>query len=504
MSISGIERSRTILFVKLGTHPELATLASRVEDLVPGLRIVGIGADDTTPRDVGEQVVHEKDVALGAYDQWWSRQLYVDPDLYLQIISKEGQLLRMAERVARQDVFSIHQPKFPVAEFVHDVDGTTQLLLRQISFWDWIIRHHKIDGVIFQNIPHNFWDAALHAVVTARRVPSMCFHNVLPFITSVYIYEDPNDMGNLRFGKSILNEANRRYGLVADSVNRQSVMWRRVSTSEAKKGRLSGSTAAVSVSSRAKSLVADPRIALRKITRSVGRRRELKGTSADYESVTSEHGLPQRFVFIELQRAANMTTHVKGYMYADAREMIAHIAFSLPNDTQLVVRESSRTGSSRGPRRELFWTQIAAIPRVIVVSSNIDTNEILEKSLAIVELGYSSLALEAMNNNVPVVVLGLTHLHGAPNVHVVAESSRLAEVLNGVCSSPSSRRGETESTTQALRDWADIARSATLEGRLSSFRDPNEADDETGNRLVGNTAAVIAAWCELRLHGKGR
>jgi hypothetical protein len=493
--------SRTLLFVKLGTHPELASLASRVRELIPGLRIVGIGTDETTLNDIGEQVVHERDVALGAYDEWWTRQLYVDPDLYLQVLAKEGQLLRMAERVASQDEVSINQPRFPVAKFVHDVNGTTQLLLRQISFWDWVLKHHKVDGVVFQTIPHNFWDAVLHAVVAARRIPSMCFHQVLPFSTSVYMYESPADMGNLSFGRMILAEADRRYGLFPDSENRRSIMWRRVSTAEAQMGRLSGSRSSTSYASRINSLFKVPRQTPRKVARTIRRRIEMGRTFADYESAVTCSELPERFVFIELQRAANMTTHVKGYMYADVREMIAHIAFNLPKHVHLVVRESSRSGSSRGLRREKFWTQVAAIPNVSVVSLTLDTSEILARAMAVVELGYSSLALEAINKNVPVVVLGLTHLHGAPNVHTITHSSALVDVLRSVCTPPRGSRGESDETTKALRAWADDARRATLEGGLSSFRDTNESDNNYGIRLLRNTSAVIAAWFELRVSG---
>jgi len=495
-----ISNQDSILFVKLGTHPELSTIAREVRSLISGIRIVGIGTDYTTSNDVGDMIAHERDVTLGAFDEWWNQDLFVDPELYLKVMVKEGQLLRMAERVARRDVYEVRRPQFPVAEFSYDVSGSMQLLLRQLAFWDWILQRHHVKGVVFQNIPHNFWDATLHAVVEARGIPTLCFHEVFPFRKSVYIYEHPLSMGDLSDGKTLLFEADRRYGLIPDSVGRRDRMWKQVSLGEAVRIREVGAGAFMGAWSRAKSLVARPSQVSGKALRAIRRRWQLRKTNRDYKRAATDLPLPEKFVFMELQRSANMTTLVKGYMYGDPREMVAHVADCLPTGYMLVVRESSRSGSSRWARREKFWVQIASIPNVQVISSDVDTEEILTAASGMIELGYSSLALEVVNRDLPVVVLGLTHLQGAPNAFIVNKPSELRSVIERAIDESRSRQPRLNEIGTGLRAWADKTMSSTLEGRLSSHRDKSdESDSAYGTRMVGNTARVIAAWFELRV-----
>jgi len=490
----------SVLFVKLGTHPELSTIAREVTKLTPGIRVIGIGTDETTPSDIGEMIAHERDVTLGAFDAWWNQQLFVDPELYLKVVNREGQLLRMAERVARHDVYEVRLPGFPVAKFSYDVDGSMQLLLRQLAFWDWILHKHNVKGVVFQNIPHNFWDATLYAVVEARGIPTLCFHEVWPFMKSVYIYEHPLSMGDLSHGKKLLTEASHRYGMIPDSLGRRDRMWKQVSVGEAVRSRQVGSGSTMGVWSRIRSLFRRPGQVSGKAVRAIRRRRQLRETSRDYEAAVTALRFPERFVFMEMQRSANMTTLVKGYMYGDPREMVAHVAGSLPAGYTLVVRESSRSGSSRGARREKFWIQISSIPHVQVISSEVDTKEILAAASGMIELGYSSLALEGINRGLPVVVLGLTHLQGAPNAFIVNRPSELRMVMGRALNKTPLRQLHQEELEAGLRAWADETMHSTLEGRLSSHRDKSdESDPAYGTRIVGNTARVVAAWCELRV-----
>lgn len=488
----------SILLVKIGTHPELATIASQIRDLLKGIRVIGIGTDSTTTEDVGEVVAHENDLMFGSYDEWWKQQLFVDPDLYRDLLAKEGQLLRMAERAAKSNLYEVRQPAFPVTRFAGDIEGGMQLLLRQFAFWDFVIQHNHVKAAVFQSIPHNFWDATLFAVAESRNVPTLCFHEVWPFINSTYIYEKPMEMGDLTVGENILAMAQHRFGLIPDSTERRERMLSQVTLADAVRGRQIGAGTSLGMRSRVGALLSTPRFLPQKVVRSLLRRKRLRETVKDYESVTTRKGLPKRFFFMELQRSANMTSHVKGFMYGDAREMIAHIANSLPSNFELVVRESSRSGSSRGVRRRGFWQQVAAIPRVHVVSSDSQIDAIFEKTAGLVELGYSSLALEALNRGIPVVVLGLTHLHDAPNAFIVKESAKLGQAFQAAVDCASSSTDQATKVSLGLRDWADKARLATIEGRLSSDRNATIQDPNYGVRLINNTARVIAAWYEMK------
>ena len=494
------DTKNSILFVKLGTHSALSTVAQQFLDLVSDVRVVGIGTDTTRTCDVGEIIAHERDLLLGAYDDWWNWQLFVDPALYLKVVPKIGMLLRMTERIPRGKLSKVRNPQFPVAEFSHQVGDGMQLLLRQLAFWDWILRREKVAGVVFQNVPHNFWDSTLHAVVEARGLPTLCFHEVLPFSKSIYIYENPFSMGDLGFGTMLLSEARRRYGLIPDSLDRRARMCSQVSLGEAIRRQRIGSSLSPGVWSRVLGLLATPRLAPGRLLESARRRQSLRRTTRDYQNVASMHSISEKFFFVELQAPANATSLVKGYMYGDLREMVAHVSASLPTGYSLVVRESSRSNRTRRSRREKFWLQIASLPNVRVASTVIDTHDLLERATGLIELGYSSIALESINRGLPVVVVGLTHLQRVPNVIAVNETTELKDALLQAVQISEMRKQVTSDLETDLRAWADMTRHATLEGRLSADLDDEDiSDSEYRGRLTGNTARVIAAWYELRV-----
>lgn len=493
------ESQQSILLAKLGTQPELSGIVDKLSELLPGKRLLGIQVAGVADSPNLTVVAHERQLVLGAFPDWWNRQLYVDPDLYVRLQGRESQLLRMVERVARHDVFQVDQPSFPAESFSDGFDGRSQLLLRQIAFWDWVLREYNVKAVVSQNLPHNFWDAVLHAVVEARDIPYFYFHEVRPFLTSVYLYEQLSEMGDLQRGREMITTLSTQGVLVADSQTRPEYMHKQVGADQAISHQEMGRKQTHSLRKRIWSLVSPPRHIPYKAMRAA-RRRVLDGRSRRREQrVTLSSNLPERYFLLELQIQGNATNLVKGYMYGEPREMVAHVASSLPEGCELLVRESSRQGSRKQPRREYFWKHLAALPRVHVIPDDHDSNDLLKNSVGLIELGYSSLALEAINLGVPVVVLGLTHLHGAPKTYVVSDYSSLSEVLQTVDVSSEIPHSANDETRLALYAWADKTRAATIEGSLTSYPKNRSNDPHYQERVVNNIAQVVAAWYKSRV-----
>ena len=489
-----LDSQESILLAKLGTQPELSGIVDKLSELMPSKRFLGIQVAGVAASTNLQVIAHERQLVLGAFPDWWNRQLYVDPDLYVRLQGRESQLLRMAERVARHDVFQVDQPAFPAESFNDGVDGRSQLLLRQIAFWDWILRTHNVQAVVSQNLPHNFWDAVLHAVVEAREIPYLYFHEVRPFLTSVYFYEQLSEMGDLRRGREMIETLSARGDLVADSLTRGEFMRKQVGTDQAVGHQRMGRKQTYSLKRRVRSLVWPPRHLPYKAMRAARRRWRDSRSRRREQRVAQASKLPSRYFLLELQIQGNATNLVKGYMYGEPREMVAHVANSLPEGCYLLVRESSRQGSRKQPRREYFWKQVAAVPRVHVISDEHDSSDLLRNSVGLVELGYSSLAMEAINLGVPVVVLGLTHLHGAPKTYVASDYASLSEALRIVDANSDFVDCENESTSAALHAWADDTRAATIEGSLTSYPRSRVNDPYYRERLVNNVAQVVAAW----------
>ena len=490
--------TNSLLLAKLGTQPEIREVVDQIARLLPGTQLLGIQSSFAPLPESVIPIAREETLLLGAFDDWWAQQLYVDPMLYVKLLPRESQLLRMAERVAIHDLYELEHPRFPAEKFTDDFDGRMQLLLRHIAFWDWVIKSKHVEAVVGQNLPHNFWDAVLYEVAVARGIPYLCFHEVRPFLNCLYIYESPNEMGNLTFGRELISRTSQRYGWIEESKPRKSLMRHQVSPDNAVANREAGTQKDFTFYSRLQRLLTKPRFIPQKLYRFVRRRIGSSYAQRSKPRLVDCREIQQPFFLMELQAQSNATTLLKGYMYGDPREMIAHVADCLPEGTSLVICESSREKSRRRPRRKQFWTQVASLPSVHIADTAPDMNSLLERSSGLIELGYSSIALAAINKGVPVVLLGLTHLPKLPNTYHVKTKEQLREALLDSISN-SGGRVQSESIGEALEEWVESTRAATIEGTLSSFPRVAETEQQYVARVVNNVAHLVATWFEMRV-----
>lgn len=494
-----MDASRTInqasmLLVKLGTHPVASGIAAEIRDLVPGIRVLGIETDFSSVNDIGVGVIHEKMVAAVDNEAWWDEHLYVAPDLYQKLRGYEGQWLRMMERIPSSKRRNNSFGFFGQSDAGGSLDKRFRIVLRSIAMWDRILDTNSVDAVIFQNIPHNFWDAILYRVAQAKNIPTLVFHiNTRPFVDAIYVYENIDQMGDLEIGRSLLASAESLFGLVPDSSSRRSRM-----TSSIAIGSLDQQhprdTRATTVIVEALNRLFSSRVSPKIVLYYLVRKRVNRLRDREWKSCISGGPVPQKFFMIELQRPGNATTLVKGIAYADPYQMIAHVADSLPNGWQLLIRESSRPKSERRPRHKDFWNQISSIPKVYVAHPDINVESLLSSTTGVIELGYSTLAMRAINRGISVIVLGLTHLKNVPNTYVIEDSTELTDVLRRVASESSQGGQELGNLRNPLDDWIENTAQSTIEGNLTVTNRFGVPNDEYKERLVRNTARVIAAW----------
>jgi len=187
-------------------------------------------------------------------------------------------------------------------------------------------------------------------------------------------------------------------------------------------------------------------------------------------------------------------------MFADQRESLAMIAKHLPSEWALVVKESDRQWTRMYPRRRNFWTHIAAIPKVHVIASTTNALQMLEQSSGLVETSYSTLALQALQRGLPVIVLGHTHIGELLGVSSVRSDSEAAEAVRTVCSREGNRFDPVR-TKESLELFLEKKLVSTVEGALSYAPklDTREELRAFQQRTVTNVSAVIVAWLHLRL-----
>jgi hypothetical protein len=403
----------------------------------------------------------------------------------------------MYDRIAIQDLSEVARPSPPIPHFKNSFDDRTQLFLRQTAFWDFALQHFAIDAVIAQNYGHTGFDAVLQAVAVANGLPYMFFHEFRPFLRSLQVYESVSGLDSDVPSRDVIEYAKKHFPFAPDSPGRRELMRQQIGLEESSK-----KSASPPSSTNRRSLL---RRVLRLMTsrdrlfRTVRRRFRNSKSMKDERKAQSTKEFPRRFLFCELQSQPNGTTALKGSMFADQRESLAMIAKYLPSEWALVVKESDRQWTRMYPRRRSFWTHISVTPKVHVIASTADAMQMLERSSGLVETSYSTLALQALQRGLPVILLGHTHIGELAGVFNVRSDSEAAEAVKTVCSREG-KRFEPSRTKESLESFLEKKLVSTVEGALSYAPrlDTKEELQAFKRRTVTNVSAVIVAWLHLK------
>lgn len=488
-----------LLLVKIGTEPGLELIVNQIREFLPNVELVGITTENKSTESLYDiSVARSTETTLGSYPELASGSYFVRPELYEHVMRSESALLRMCERVALHDLTTVKRPAHPSPMFRNSIDDRQQLVLRQLAFWDYVFQHYKINVVVLQNYGHNMWDFALETVARSRQIPLMFFHEVRPFLSSLFVCESLADLDDSSFGKGVISEARSRGWFDGDSNERQARMVEQAGLRSSTGSKLMNNQRSdLSFSfvflRRLRNYSSHP---FQKLRRTLSRRLLIHSSQRE-ERCVSVGTIPNRYMFMELQSQPNGTTARKGWMYADLREMVAHIAESLPEGHSLVVRETPRQLARMYPRRKGFWKSLAAIARVVVVDSTLTTTELVSNASAVIEVSYSSLAFKAVSQGTPVVVLGHTHLRGILGVFAAGIHGDLARVMSHALEF-SYNRPQLSEIQESIELWMSETRSSTIEGALSSI--PQEVDKAIYTKTVSrNVAGVIATWVLRKL-----
>lgn len=481
------------VLMKFGSEPILSAVPSRMRAIDSRIRTFGILNSDSQDHTYDHVITTSIDSMLAAHTEYLSENLYVRPEIYAAVSHVEGRVLRIYDRVVLEDQTKLKHPSHPTPRFRGTTDDRSQLFLRQVAYWDWVLLRHKINAVIWQNYAHVGWDCALEAVARANRIPYLFFHEVRPFLNSQYIFDSVEAIGDLSLGEHLITAAKAHGWYVEDTAGRGDAMCRQISI-------LSENSPSQSLGLPDGFFMFRRRIG-RLLTSPKQFHRSLRRRWSNYRSMKDERNslscgnLPVKYLFCELQSQPNATTAIKGWMFPDQRESLAMIASELPDDWRLVVKESDRQWSRMMPRRKNYWSQIAALERVYVVSSNADSRSLMRGSCGLLETSYSTLALEAVLNRVPVLILGKTHIAGLPGVLQINSTSEARDAVSRIILGKTEKLDEKQLGDE-IQKFVGAHRAATLEGALSST--PHfESDDELRryqSRLESNVAGIAVAW----------
>lgn len=487
-SAPGESRTGSVLFVELGSEREFQPIVDIVRKLMPGFHVLGIRPVGSQVNSVYDEIIaDEANLLRGNLRCRDGRNQFVRPELFVTLSDFIGRTFRTAGKISGRVRSSADSYSMILRHFLH-----------LSSFWDNAISNNGIRAVVFKNPPHVFWDTSLYSVCKALKIPTLFFHSVPPFEDATYVYDDINQLGSIEFSRQIIEAADLNYILRPESALRAQKMQVQLSSS---------SIGMKLLSAQMENALSKQRI-LNLLRRRSGKSKalfkaiETRVLHLKYEyhrrKFQSEEALPEEYVLLELQPENNATTTIKGHMYGSQIEMISHVANSLPLGFKLVVKENIRQVKRLSNRQKHFWSDVAKVPRVHLCGDEVENEYLVDRCRAVIELGYSSLAMKSAMSGVPVVVLGLTHLKGISNIWTVSPEESLDSVLDSILNKDRSEIHMSQIDIEdSLTKWLLRTRESTLDGNLTRFRSSNDEEDKNLQSFNWNVAAVVATWLSL-------
>jgi hypothetical protein len=175
-----------------------------------------------------------------------------------------------------------------------------------------------------------------------------------------------------------------------------------------------------------------------------------------YLALISEPDFADKFFLYPLHFHPEASTSVYAKNFDDELATIRNIAMNLPLGYQLYVKEHT---AALGIRPLAFYKMLKNIPNIKVVSHDVNTKELIKKSMGVITL-TSTVGYEAVLLGKPVILFGRVFYESAPNVYRVFTWNELFSICKELLSNQSSP--SIEARTNFLASYF----MSTLEGNV--------------------------------------
>lgn len=135
-----------------------------------------------------------------------------------------------------------------------------------------------------------------------------------------------------------------------------------------------------------------------------------------------------KYVLFPIHYRPEASTSVLARYYENDYEIIKNIAFSLPHNTFLVVKEHR---SNIGNNTQSFYKRIKRLPNTILLSPEYPLKANIDKFDSVITLS-STVGYEALQKSVPVGVLGDVFYQNYPGSTIIDSPQALFEYIQGI------------------------------------------------------------------------
>ena len=296
----------------------------------------------------------------------------------------------------------MHQRRFP--HFQNTLYDSQTAFNMQFGVVVKLLATQSPDLVLFGNIPHGGHDLLLYEVAKALGIRTLVLFQI-PICARFFILENIEDLGRPNNHESGSGEPIENPPEVSTPV----YMRRRRATLKSmllkirRRIRFYGSLSAMAQRAR------EARYSryLRRATRPLPDDR--------------------RLIYFPLHLQPEMTTSAMGGVYGDQVLAIERLARKIPPDVLIGVKENPKQSAFQRPQS--FFQRLNAIPNAMLVSSSLDTYELIRRAVAVATVTGTA-GWEAINLGKPVIVFGHAWYEALPGVIKYDQGFTFDKVLN--------------------------------------------------------------------------
>lgn len=508
--------------MELGATEAGKGVIRHLRSLLPGVWIAGVEKQLKYESTVFDHVVtNQFDAFYGRYPEIDTSALAISPELHSLIKPHEGKLLNVTGLASVRSTMDYPAPIRGVPVFSDSYDSRKDLLDRHVRYWNYVLDEYKIDAVFHENLGQEIFDYVALVVARAKGIPTLVFNISGQFPRVLFVQENECELGNLQFGATLKQRIGAH--LLAEDpqfIRRSLPVVQSSPDAGLSTVQNQGSNASYKTSPFISWLFdrniykneVTPLLVVRALGRKLSRvskhpaerlrvfrrsRELLRWTRASMREEGAHCKSPDLqgpYIYLPLHFQPETSTSIKGRHFYTLREAVAYLASELPKNWKLIVKEHPHQFRRLLKRVPGFYSQIAAIPNVILVSHLYENSTLVKHARAVACVSHSSITAHAVFAGKPVISLGDSHFREAPNYFCIADTPTLRNVLHQIAI------GELAKNDLALEAFTRKLEAATFEGEFGERPDDLSESEwrRTTSVTANNISRVIVEW--LKMH----
>lgn len=405
---------------------------SKLENVKFAVAIEAFGVGEKVDTDFNfiEKIIDHYKAVWAHFDDDLDLFPPVDEQLLKKMSFYENIFLKMCDRLV------------PYAEERITYHARKQMYLKQVRYWDFIIKSNKINLFISHNIPHEMYDYIIYALCKVYNIKTIIFDDVNFLPNSVFVIEDvEKSCVNLKYKyEELLNtetleltKLNDLFINFADKKHRQIPESMVVLFTKEEQGSLF-ITKLLYLANRAKGFIFNRKKILQifKVDywtnwgRIISAKLSVKDVLKFYDSNATTPDLSKKYIYWAIHFQPECSSSPMGGCYVEQLLIAQMISYYLPKDVFIYAKEHPL---QRNRCRDIsFYKELLKMPNVKLIKKDFPTLSLIDNSIAVATMTGTA-GWEGFLSGKPVLKFGNSFYQYAPGVFLVKSSEDCRRAL---------------------------------------------------------------------------